>query len=144
MGSSLYQLEKLTHTKMAYVVQQPVAVAQPVMMANVVTQQPVAQPAKKDWDKTLCQSFCCGGGFSKWFCTAVCFEIYTGCQIKRADESFLLCLCPGAPIMALRSKLRGKHNLSGDICGDAFALACCLPCVACQTWAQMDAEGYPQ
>ena|ERR1712048_636338 len=45
-------------------------------------------------------------------------------------------------LLALRAKLRGKHNLEGNIADDNLQTTACYCCTVVQTANELDAQGY--
>ena len=81
----------------------------------------------------------CGG------CLCNCFFpcCYMGSQAKKFDENYCAGFCcPAISNIALRAKLREKHFLDGDLCGDLFCAVFCGSCLACQTGRELNNLGY--
>ncbi|CAF0911544.1 unnamed protein product [Brachionus calyciflorus] len=102
----------------------------PQQVWNVTSQQPTIQQnnlvagsySQRDWSLGLCGCFGdCKGLLCSWFC----YPIYMLMTYSKAGQGFCDCLFGGP--LPLRVKVRTERGISGSICGDVFATACC-PC----------------
>ena len=106
----------------------------------VINNQPIVIAAKKPW--SVGWTDCCANP-KHCLCYLFCQPCYLGCQATRMDEHCCAGCCLGPMgLLSMRSKLRGKHNLEGGICGDYCLICWCGPCAACQTSVEMDRLGY--
>ena len=101
-----------------------------------------SQSKQRHWSTGLCN--CCSSGRSKkhllWQC--LLGPIYQGCQAERMGEDFFTGCCMGSflglpvtclpffngngAMIALRSKVRERHNILGAIFEDWLIYICCL------------------
>ena len=51
------------------------------------------------------------------------------------------CIWPCIPVFILRGEARERYGIEGSTAGDAMASCCCLPCVNCQTAAEIKGRG---
>merc|ERR1711990_1348260 len=102
------------------VISQPYA--QPTGGATVIITQPHIELKPRRWDTGL---FACIKNWKHCWCTLLCGFCYAGCRAKRMDESCCVGTCLGcAGLLAMRAKLRGKHNIEGGICDDMCTIIC--------------------
>ncbi|ESO84581.1 hypothetical protein LOTGIDRAFT_79081, partial [Lottia gigantea] len=74
---------------------------------------------------------CCddmGVCLAVFFC-GPCYGCYLATQ---AEETCCLACCCQGWMVPLRSYIRGKLGISGSVCKDICAVACCNLCVTCQ------------
>lgn len=119
---------------------QPV-IQQPLPNTVIINNQPQAlNQNSRQWSVSLCDCFANPKHCLCYFFFNPC---YAGCQAARMDESCCVGFCLGsAGLLAMRAKLRGKHNIEGGICNDCCVGIFCGPCLQCQTSVEMDRLGY--
>ncbi|CAF0823332.1 unnamed protein product [Didymodactylos carnosus] len=104
-------------------------------MSGPVTIQPGHKllPANAEWSTELfasCRIIYC-----------ICKSWCAGRLHKRAGESFLGCLVPGAT-QALRTKIRMAYGIKGTLVSDWLS-SCCCPCSLLQMKKELDRQGVP-
>ena len=124
-------------------------------MSQVITSQPVQPGAvttttttvtkgegeKQKWKKNVCSFM-----FTKacWY-ACFCPHWALGDIAERTGEKRSVWKLGPNGLLALRSLIRGKHNLTGDVYGDRCCVCpCCFPCSTAQTAHELDAQGYDQ
>lgn len=130
------------------------------------------QNKQRHWSTGLCNI--CGSGseeentksnkFRHLLFQCLLGPIYQGCQAERMGEDFFTGCCMGSilgipctsdiPILscfsnsamiALRTKIRERHNIVGAIFEDWLLYICCLgSCASAQLYQELDELGYPE
>ncbi|XP_046855587.1 cornifelin homolog [Xenia sp. Carnegie-2017] len=103
----------------------------------VVVQQPqqVVLQGPRDWSTDLCDC-CddCSGCLLGCFCPVIHRIIVSG---KAGECCCVALMCP----VALRTKIRTKHNIKGSIWEDNCVLSNWGACAMCQMERELDAHG---
>ncbi|CAB3999338.1 Hypothetical predicted protein [Paramuricea clavata] len=102
----------------------------------VIQQQPAAVIVQgRDWSTGMC-ACCddCGVCLLGWCCPCI-----LQCMVssKAGECCCVAALCP----IALRTKIRTRHNIVGSIVGDYYALQCCAICALCQMARELNLHG---
>ncbi|XP_046855585.1 cornifelin homolog A-like [Xenia sp. Carnegie-2017] len=103
----------------------------------VVQQQPqqVVIQGQRNWSTGLCGCFeDVGGCLFALFCPLIHSCVVSG---KAGECCCVACCCP----IALRTKIRIRHNIAGSIVDDCCILACCGPLAACQMDRELNIHG---
>ena len=88
-------------------------------------------------------TFGCTNDCGDCLCHICCLSCLMGLNAQKMNESFCAgCMFPIATDLVLRTKLRERHRLEGDLCGDLVCGICCFPCMACQTSRELNNLGY--
>jgi len=111
------------------------------MTTTVITTQPGAggmmdgDAPPRDWSSGLCACFDDLPSCLVAFCCTPCMECWVA---HTAEECALLpCIFPMSSV-AIRTKIRVKHNIKGSICNDCLIYAFCTPCTSAQLKREMD------
>ncbi|CAK8672933.1 unnamed protein product [Clavelina lepadiformis] len=119
------------------VVVQPSAGPYTSQTTTVVTQQPVI---KRPWSSQLCDCF---NDMNSCFMTFCFGHFYLACVAQRMGEH--CCVGCGLPGMwPMRTAMRERHNIEGDMCNDCCVSYWCGLCAICQLSREMDRLGYPK
>ncbi|XP_028406683.1 placenta-specific gene 8 protein-like [Dendronephthya gigantea] len=107
----------------------------------VIQQQPAAVVVQgpRDWSSGLCACFDDCGVCMVGLCSCMCGLPIIECQVSGAAGE---CCCVGiyCPI-ALRTKIRTRHNIQGGIVGDCCAVFFCHYCAFCQMQREINMSG---
>ncbi|XP_064155100.1 cornifelin homolog [Anguilla rostrata] len=116
---------------MAY--QTEVISAQPQMTVTSYT----LSSSPTDWSSNVCD--CCD---DCGICLCGAFlPCILGCKVAQDQgESCCLPFLPGA-LIALRTGIRGKYNISGSICDDWMIMSCLPLCGLCQMAREQKMRG---
>ncbi|XP_028406690.1 cornifelin homolog A-like [Dendronephthya gigantea] len=128
--------------------QQPPAFQQPMQQPShmhssntnttvVIQQQPqqVVIQGPRAWSTGICSCFDdCGDCLFGFFCPCI-----HECNLSSAAGE-CCCVARCCPI-ALRTKIRTKHNIAGSIMDDCCTVLCCGPCATCQMSRELKIHG---
>ncbi|XP_046855580.1 cornifelin homolog B-like [Xenia sp. Carnegie-2017] len=105
-----------------------------VVVQQQQPQQVVIQ-GPRNWSTDLCGCFeDCGGCLLGLFCPLIHSCVVSG---KAGECCCVGCCCP----IALRTKIRTRHNIAGSIVDDCCILACCHPLAMCQMDRELNIHG---
>ncbi|CAB3988131.1 Hypothetical predicted protein [Paramuricea clavata] len=121
--------------------QQPTNTVHNTNTTVVIQQQPAAMVVQgpRGWSTGMCACFDECGVCLVGLCSCLFCLPFIECQVSGAARE---CCCVGicCPI-ALRTKIRTRHNIQGDIVEDCCAIACCYYCAMCQMQRELNTHG---
>ncbi|CAB4008716.1 Hypothetical predicted protein [Paramuricea clavata] len=117
--------------------QQPTNTVHNTNTTVVIQQQPAAVivQGQRGWSTGMCACFDdCGVCLLGLCCPCILL-----CTVS-SNAGECCCVAALCPI-ALRTKIRTRHNIAGSIVGDYYALQCCGICAMCQMARELNIHG---